>query len=62
MSEQIPLFQAARLFLKGIVLCDNEPFLRLMKGIDFAEVRRDMKTANAPLFTAYLRQIEHRKK
>lgn len=54
--------QAARLFLKGIVLCDNEPFLRLIKGIDFAEVRREMKTANAPLFTAYLRRIEQRKK
>lgn len=52
--------QAARLFLKGIVLCDNEPFLRLIKGIDFAEVRREMKAANAPLFAAYLRLIEHR--
>ncbi|MBA4422677.1 MAG: hypothetical protein C0390_06175 [Syntrophus sp. (in: bacteria)] len=52
--------QAARLFLKGIVLCDNEPFLRLIKGIDFAEVHREMKKANAPLFAAYLRSIEHR--
>jgi len=52
--------QAARLFLKGIVLCDNEPSLRLIKGIDFAEVRREMKAVNAPLFTAYLRRIEHR--
>jgi len=52
--------QAARLFLKGIVLCDNEPSLRLIKGIDFAEVRREMKAANVPLFVAYLRCIEHR--
>lgn len=52
--------QCTKLFLKGIVLCDNELFLRLIKGIDFAEVRREMKTANAPLFTAYLRHIEHR--
>ncbi len=52
--------QAARLFLKGIVLCDNEPSLRLIKGIDFAEVRREMKAANVPLFTSYLRRIEHR--
>ncbi|MBM4314556.1 MAG: hypothetical protein FJ122_11660 [Deltaproteobacteria bacterium] len=51
---------AARLFLKGIVLCDNESSLRLIKGIDFAEVRREMKAANAPLFTAYLRRIEHK--
>jgi len=52
--------QAARLFLKGIVLCDNEPSLRLIKGIDFAEVRREMKAANAPLFASYLRRIERR--
>jgi tetratricopeptide (TPR) repeat protein len=52
--------QAARLFLKGIVLCDNEPSLRLIKGIDFAEVRREMKAANAPLFASYLRRIEYR--
>jgi hypothetical protein len=52
--------QAARLFLKGIVLCDNEHFLKLIKGIDFAEVRQEMKAANAPLFTAYLLRIEHR--
>lgn len=52
--------QAARLFLKGIVLCDNETTLRLIKGIDFAEVRRDMKSASASLFAAYLRHIERR--
>ena len=51
---------SARLFLKGIVLCDNEPFLRLIKGIDFTDVRREMKAANAPLFAAYLRRIERR--
>jgi tetratricopeptide (TPR) repeat protein len=55
------LEQAAKLFLKSIVLCDNEPFLRMIKGIDFAEVRRGMKKANAPLFATYLRYIEHRK-
>jgi hypothetical protein len=51
---------SARLFLKGIVLCDNELFLRLIKGIDFTDVRREMKAANAPLFAAYLRHIERR--
>jgi hypothetical protein len=50
----------AQLFLKGIVLCDNEPFLRLIKGIDFTDVRREMKAVNAPLFAAYLRRIERR--
>lgn len=50
----------ARLFLRGIVLCDNETFLRLIKGIDFTDVRRRMKGANPSLFAAYLRRIEDR--
>jgi tetratricopeptide (TPR) repeat protein len=52
---------AARLFLRGIVLCDNEPFLRMFKGIEFAEVRREMKEANAALFAEYLKQIDRRR-
>lgn len=47
----------ARLFLRGIVLCDNEPFLRLIKGMDFTDVRRRMKKANPSLFAGYLRRI-----
>ena len=53
---------AAKLFLRGIVLCDNEPFLRMFKGIEFAEVRREMKAANAALFAAYLKQIDRRRR
>jgi tetratricopeptide (TPR) repeat protein len=52
---------AARLFLRGIVLCDNEPFLRMCKGIDFAEIRREMKAADAGIFAEYLQRIERRK-
>lgn len=52
---------AARLFLKGIVLCDNQPFFYHVRGMEFAEVRRMMKTANAALFTSYLKEIERRK-
>ena len=52
---------AAQLFLQGIILCDNEPFLRMVKGIDFAEVRREMKAADPTLFAAYLKQIDRRK-
>jgi hypothetical protein len=59
LHDQSPAL-SARLFLKGIVLCDNEPFLRLIKGIDFTDVRREMKATNAPLFAAYLRRIERR--
>ena len=53
---------AAKLFLRGIVLCDNEPFLRMIKEIDFAEVRREMKEANAALFAEYLKQIDRRRR
>jgi hypothetical protein len=35
--------------------------MRKIKGIDFAEVRREMKEANAALFAAYLRQIDRRR-
>jgi tetratricopeptide (TPR) repeat protein len=52
----------AKLFLQGIVLCDNEPFLTLFKGIDFADVRREMKEANAEIFAQYLKQIDRRTK
>ena len=51
----------AKLFLRGIVLCDNETFMRKIKGIDFAEVRREMKEANATLFAQYLKQIDGRR-
>ena len=53
---------AAKLFLRGIVLCDNETFMRKIKGIDFAEVRREMKKANAALFAEYLKQIDRRRR
>ena len=53
---------AAKLFLRGIVLCDNEPFLRMFKGIEFAEVRREMKEANAALFAEYLKQIDRHRR
>jgi hypothetical protein len=56
----LPPALAARLFFRGIVLCDNEPFLRMCKGIDFADVRREMKAANGAVFAAYLRQIDRR--
>jgi hypothetical protein len=53
---------AARIFTKGIVLCDNEPFLTGTKGIDFAEIRKDMKSASPELFDEYLNEIGRRKK
>jgi tetratricopeptide (TPR) repeat protein len=53
---------AARIFTKGIVLCDNELFLRNIKGIDFADIRTDMKSAAPSLFGEYLKEIDRRKK
>ena len=49
--------QKARLFLKAIILCDNEAFLRMVKGIDYADIRRRMKEINEPLFSDYMRHI-----
>jgi tetratricopeptide (TPR) repeat protein len=54
-------FLTARLFLRGIVLCDNEQFLRMCKGIDFAEIRREMKAADPVIFAEYLQRIGRRK-
>lgn len=47
----------ARLFLKAIILCDNETFLRMVKGIDYADIRRQMREINEPLFSDYMRHI-----
>ena len=53
---------AAKLFFRGIVLCDNETFMKKIKGIDFVDVRRAMKEAHPPLFAAYLKQIDRRRR
>lgn len=53
---------AARIFTKGIVLCDNEPFLRNVHGIDFADIRRDMKSAEPRLFAEYMKELERRRR
>lgn len=49
--------QKARIFLKAIILCDNEAFLRMVKGIDYADIRRRMREINEPLFSDYMRHI-----
>jgi hypothetical protein len=53
--------QQARLLLKAIILCDNEAFLRMVRGIDYADIRRRMREINEPLFSDYMRHIEARK-
>lgn len=52
----------AALFFRGIIICDNERALRLVKGMDFADIRARMREINPPLFADYLRVIKERKK
>jgi len=71
-AEYIPLAQDdstpppegrdARIFIRAIILCDNEPFLKMVKGIDFADIRRRMKEIDAPLFADYMKLIKTRGK
>ena len=58
-KEQTPDLKA-KLFLRGIILCDNEPLLRFVKRISFVDVRRQMKDMNPALFSRYLKLIEGR--
>lgn len=50
-----------RLFLRSIVLCDNEPFLGMCKGLDFTDIRREMKVSAPVIFAEYLQRIGRRK-
>ena len=56
-KEQTPDLKA-KLFFRGIILCDNEPLLRFVKKISFIEVRRLMKESNPALFPRYLKLVE----
>ncbi len=50
----------AKLFIRSIILCDNEEYLRFIKSIDFMDIRRLMKDINPDLFRRYLKFIESR--
>jgi len=52
----------AGLFMRAIILCDNEASLRMVKGIDYADIRRSMREINAPLFAAYMKHMKDRGK
>ncbi|MBA4396652.1 MAG: hypothetical protein C0394_04620 [Syntrophus sp. (in: bacteria)] len=52
----------AGLFMRAIILCDNEASLRIVKGIDYADIRLRMRTINAPLFAAYMKHMKDRNK
>jgi hypothetical protein len=59
-KEKSPQIGAA-LFFRAIILCDNEISLRLIKGMDFTDIRRQMKDIHPELFADYLRVIKERK-
>jgi tetratricopeptide (TPR) repeat protein len=50
----------ARLFIRSMILCDNEDSLKFIKRIDFMDIRRLMKDINPDLFRRYLKWIESR--
>ncbi|MBW2632114.1 MAG: hypothetical protein JRC90_10245 [Deltaproteobacteria bacterium] len=58
--ERSPALEAG-LFIRAIILCDNESIMKLVKGINFIDVRRQMKETNPSLFSEYLRYVEGKK-
>ena len=55
-KEETPLL-SARLFFRGIILCENAQSLKFIKKIDLIQVRRQMKQANPDLFAEFLEEI-----
>jgi len=55
-KEKSPLL-AAKLFFRGMVLCENRENLKFIKTIDLIHVRRIMKQANPDLFDEFLERI-----
>jgi len=60
LKEKLPDLKA-KLFFRGIILCDNEPLLRFVKAVTYIDVRRLMKEVNPALFSRYLKLIEDRR-
>ena len=50
----------SKLFIRSMILCDNEDSLKFIKSIDFMDIRRLMKDINPDLFRRYLKFIESR--
>lgn len=49
--------KAAAVFFRGMILCENEEALRLVRKIDPVEVRRWMKRTNPELFAEFLARV-----
>ncbi len=56
-SKEKSPHQAARLFLRGMVLCENRESLKIIKKIDLIQVRRTMKQLNPHLFEEFLERV-----
>ena len=48
---------SAKLFFRGMILCENVENLKFIKTIDLVQVRRIMKQANPDLFAEFLERI-----
>ena len=48
----------AKLFVRAIVLCDNEAPLRFVNRVSFIDIRRHMRDLNPVLFSQYLQHLE----
>lgn len=55
-KEKTP-HRAAKLFLRGMVLCENAENLKFIKKIDLIQVRRVMKQVNPDLFEEFLERV-----
>jgi tetratricopeptide (TPR) repeat protein len=55
-KEKSPLL-SAKLFFRGMILCENPENLKFIKTIDLIQVRRTMKQANPDLFAEFLERI-----
>lgn len=50
-----------KLFIRAIILCDNAAILQHVKGIDFIELRAQMKDIDGRLFTDYMKLIRSKR-
>lgn len=54
--EQSPLL-SARIFFRGMILCENQENLKFIKKIDLVRIRKTMKQANPDLFEEFLETL-----
>jgi tetratricopeptide (TPR) repeat protein len=57
LSKEDNTILRAKLFFKGITLCDNGENLRFIKKIHLAQVRKNMQQDNPSLFAEYLEKV-----